>query len=83
MMSLVMGGWGKIATAVVGIATFLASMLGWRHGIRKKARLEIENAQQRNTLERIKIKEKMAAQVNGMSDGDVLERLRDKGYLRD
>lgn len=83
MIGLLGGIWGKIATAVVGMATFLAAMLGWRHGIRKKVRLEIENEQQRNTLERIKIKERLASRVDSMSDDDVLERLRDKGYIRD
>lgn len=82
MLGLLGGIWGKIATAVVGLAGIFAAMLGWRHGIKKSTRLKIQSEQQRNTLERLKIKDEIERNLDSAS-GDVRQRLRDKGYIRD
>ena len=82
MLGLLGGLWGKVATAIVGIASLIAAMLGWRYSIRKSQRMEIETQQQAKTLERLRIKDEVERNLANVG-GDVRERLRDKGYLRD
>jgi hypothetical protein len=82
MLGLLGGLWGKVATAIVGIASLIAAMFGWRYSIRKSQRMEIETQQQAKTLERLRIKDEVERNLANVG-GDVRERLRDKGYLRD
>ena len=83
MLGLIGGIWGRLATVMVGVAGLVAALFSWRHSIRKSQRQAIENEQQRRTIERLKIKAQVGADVRGMSDDDILDKLRDQGFIRD
>ena len=82
MFTLLGGIWGKIATALVGLAGIFAALFGWSLNIKKSTRLKIQAEQQQKTLERLKIKDEIERNIDN-APGDVKQRLRDKGYIRD
>ena len=83
MMSFLYSLWGKTVTTVVAGVSLVAMLLGLRYKIQKGARDAMSADIQRRTLERVERKQKIEADAAGLSDDDVLDRLRDKGLIRD
>ena len=75
--------WGKTAAIIVGAISLVVALLGLRHSIRKGAKEEMSNEIKDRTIERIDVSNKTERDVNAMSDDDILDKLRDNGWLRD
>lgn len=82
LISLFGGIWGKVATIVVGAVGLLTAFLGMRYKIRKTAKEEMRTEIQERTLEQIREAEKVSQDVDAMPDGDILDKLRDNGWVR-
>ena len=82
-IQLLGGLWGRIAMLAVGVASIAATLLGIRWRIRKTAKEEMSSEIQERTLDRIKDAQDAADDARGIPDGDIRNKLRDKGYLRD
>jgi len=83
ILRLLGGLWGKFATLIVGAVALLAAVLRIRYKVRKGAQEEMRAEIQERTLERIKTSQEVDADVDDMSDGDILDKLRDNGWIRD
>ena len=75
--------WGKTAAIVVGAVSLLAMLLGIRHSIRKGAKDEMSNEIRERTLEQIARGDEIDKEIAGLSDGDVIARMRKRGEVRD
>ena len=75
--------WGKTAAIVVGAVSLLAMLLGIRHSIRKGAKEEMSNEIRERTLEQIAKGDEIDKEIGGLSDGDVIARMRERGEVRD
>lgn len=75
--------WGKTTAIVVGAVGLLVALLGIRHSIRKGAKDEMSAEIKERALEQIQRGEKIERDFDGMSDDDVITKLRDQGYIRD
>ena len=75
--------WGKTTAIVVGAVGLLVALLGIRHSIRKGAKDEMAAEIKERALEQIQRGEEIERKFDGMSDDDVLTKLRDQGYIRD
>ena len=75
--------WGKTTAIVVGAVGLLVALLGIRHSIRKGAKDEMSAEIKERALEQIQRGEKIERGFDGMSDDDVITKLRDQGYIRD
>ena len=75
--------WGKTAGIVVGAVSLLAMLLGIRHGIRKGAKDEMSNEIRERTLEQIARGDEIDKEIDGLSDSDVIARMRERGEVRD
>ena len=75
--------WGRTAGIVVGAVSLLVALLGIRHSIRKNAKDEMSNEIRERTLEQIKRGEEIERKFDGMSDDDILTKLREQGFVRD
>ena len=75
--------WGKTAAIVVGAVSVLVALLGIRHGIRKGAKDEMSAEIQERTIEQIAKGDEIDREIDGLSDGDVIARMRERGEVRD
>lgn len=75
--------WGKTTAIIVGAVGLLVALLGIRHSIRKGAKEEMSAEIKERALEQIQRGEEIERNFDGMSDDDVLTKLRDQGYIRD
>lgn len=82
-MSFLLSLWGRFAMYIVGGLGLLSMLLGLRHSIRKGAKEELSNEIQKRTIERIRLARDAESGVDGLSDDDILTKLREHGWLRD
>ena len=75
--------WGKTAGIVVGAVSLLVALLGIRHSIRKGAKDEMSAEIQERTIEQIAKGDEIDKEIDGLSDGDVIARMRERGEVRD
>ena len=75
--------WGKTAAIVVGAVSLLVALLGIRHSIRKGAKEEMSNEIRERTLDQIAKGDEIDKEIGGLSDGDVIARMRERGEVRD
>jgi len=75
--------WGKTAGIVVGAVSLLVALLGVRHSIRKGAKDEMSAEIQERTIEQIAKGDEIDREIDGLSDGDVIARMRERGEVRD
>ena len=83
ILGMLGGLWGRFATIIVGAVSLLTALLGLRYKIRKGAQQEMRAEIQERTIERIKVAQEVDADVDGMSDDTILDKLRDNGWVRD
>jgi len=75
--------WGKTAAIAVGAVSLLVVLLGIRHSIRKGAKDEMSAEIQERTIEQIAKGDEIDKEIDGLSDGDVIARMRERGEVRD
>jgi hypothetical protein len=75
--------WGRTAGIVVGAVSLLVALLGIRHSIRKNAKDEMSAEITERAFEQIKRGEEIERKFDGMSDDDILTKLREQGFVRD
>lgn len=75
--------WSKFTGYLVAAAGLFALLAGIRYKIRSTAREELQNEMRERTLERIEAAREVDDRVDGLGDDDILERLREQGWLRD
>ena len=75
--------WGKTVGIIVAVVAGVVALFGIRHGIRRQAREELSNEIKERALEQIQRGEEIERKFDGMSDDDVITKLRDQGYIRD
>jgi hypothetical protein len=76
------GLWSYAAKYIVAAAGILALFAGIRYRIRSKARAEVETEMRERTLDRVEAAERVERDVARQSDSDIIEKLRDNGWLR-
>ena len=80
-MSILAALWGRFAGYAVSAVMAVAAIFGMIWNIKRGAKDEMRAEIQAKTVERI---QRARDAVDAIpADGDVRERLRDKGYLRD
>ena len=75
--------WGRTAMVIVGLVSLLATLAGIMHSIRKGAKDEMSNEIRERTLEQIAKGDEIDKEIGGLSDGDVIARMRERGEVRD
>ena len=84
MISWALGGiWSKFVALIIGAIGLVVGLYGLRYRIRAGARADLEAEMRARTLERLQHARDIEDVGAGMSDGDVFDRLRDKGLIRD
>lgn len=81
--SLLSGIWGKFIGYIVAGLSLLAAIMAWRYKISKGAREQMANEIRERTIERVEHAREVEADVAGTRDDDILDKLRDNGWLRD
>lgn len=82
-MNIIAMLWGKTTGLIVGAIAIIAALAGIRYQIRKGARDEMSAEIKDRTIEQIARNEEIDADIDGMSDGDVIASMRKQGYVRD
>lgn len=74
--------WNKTTALVVGFVAILAAIAGIRHSIRSGAKDELRSEIKERTIERVRVAKEISNDVEYTPDGDILDKLRDNGWLR-
>ena len=80
MISLI---WSKFIGYVVAVLGIVAMVLAWRYKISKGAREKLENQIKDRTIERVQHAREVEAELTGVSDDTIIDKLRDNGWIRD